>query len=450
MLRILKNQKTKFVIMRLILYNLLFPVAFILYLPFFIRKLVKRGGVKHCFGERFGLFSKERRDELRALNRPVWVHAVSVGEAVAACGFIQRWKELNPELDFVLSTTTTTGHAVAESKRPAGVPVIYCPLDFFVFVLRSLALVRPRLLVIFEVEMWPNLITLAKHMNIPVTLVNGRMSDRSALGYSRHRWFFKPLFARLDCICVQSEDDAERVKRVTGLKAPVYVCNTMKFDQVPDCDATDMSAVLDTAFGIGERLVWTAGSTHPGEEHLVLTTFQALKKRFPALKLVLVPRHHERSAAVIELLRELDLKYRCHVENPELQTTNVAPGEPADVLLVNATGVLMAFYAAADVVLVGKSLAGNTGGHNIIEPAIFAKPIVHGVNMENFRLVVRLFERDNATRVVKEDEELRHAMTELLGHEDIRRRLGQKARTVVERHRGAVDKTLKHLEALVP
>jgi 3-deoxy-D-manno-octulosonic-acid transferase len=431
--------------MRLIFYNLLFPIAFVLYLPFFVRKLIKRGGAKNGFGERFGIFSAKKRQELRALNRPVWIHAVSVGEAVAACSFIQRWKETDPELDFVLSTTTTTGHAVAEKKRPEGVTVLYCPLDFFVFVLRSLMLVRPRILVIFEVEMWPNLITLAKLLKIPVTLVNGRMSDRSARGYSRHRWFFKPLFNRLDCICVQSEDDAERIKRVAGLQAPVYVCNTMKFDQVPDCDAANVSTDLERAFGTGERRVWTAGSTHPGEEHLVITTFQALKKRFPSLKLVLVPRHHERSAEVIDVLREHNVNYRCLVDNPELETSNVPEDESADVLLVNTTGALMGFYAAADVVLVGKSLAGNAGGHNIIEPAIFGKPIVHGAHMENFRLVVRLFERDKATRIVESDTDLRRVMTELLEDENLRQRLGQKARAVVERHRGAVDKTLKQL-----
>lgn len=433
--------------MPLILYNLLLPPLFLLYLPAFIVKLIRRGGFTRNFWERFGIFSAAQRGVLAQLHRPVWIHAVSVGEVVAASGFIKRWQEIIPELSFVLSTTTTTGHAIAAKKLPPGVPLIYCPIDFPFAVRHALRRVAPSLLVIFEVEIWPNLVSMAARRGVPVALVNGRMSDRSARGYARHRWFFEPLFGRFSTICVQSTADADRVRRVCGTSVPVTVCNTMKFDQIPDADTAHKGPLLDIVFGTPEgRVVWTAGSTHPGEEALIVRTFKDLKRTFPGLRLVLAPRHHERAAEVEDVLRSSSLTYRLLSADAARQPFQ----PPVDVLLVNTTGELMAFYAHCDIAYVGKSLAGNSGGHNIIEPAIFAKPIVHGANMQNFRLVARTFRDAEATVEIPRDNDLFGAMNELCGDAAKRQLYGKRARAVVDHCRGAMDRTIEQLTPLLP
>lgn len=434
--------------MKLLAYNLIFIPAFIVYLPVFVWKLVKRGGFTHHFWERFGCFSQDQKRALAALNRPVWIHAVSVGEMVAAVTFVRRWQERNPELSFVVSTTTTTGHAIATKKLPDSVVLIYSPLDWWLPVRRTLALVRPRMLVIFEVEFWPNTILLVRRRGVPVVTANGRLSDRSAAGYIRHRWFFGSLFESFAVMCMQTEEDVHRVRNVVGEKVTAHACNTMKFDQVPDVSGNDKSAVLNDVFGSGERVVWTAGSTHPGEEALVCDIFARLQAKHPTLHLVLVPRHHERTPEVEPVLQERGLSYRLLNECTDRATGGDAA--PVDVLVVNTTGELMDFYGASDVVFVGKSLAGNEGGHNIIEPAIFGKPIIHGKAMQNFRAVAQIFRDGQGAIEVDDGQGLEDALDRLLREPSERAALGKRARDVVETWRGAIDKTIDYFEPLLP
>lgn len=430
--------------MALFLYNLILPLLFIVYLPFYMIHLFKRGGLDRFFWERLGLYTREKKDQLNRLSRPVWIHAVSVGEAVAATGFIARWKEQDPDLDFVLSTTTTTGQEIARKKLPEGVVLIYCPLDFWCTVRRVLKLINPRMLMIFEVEYWPCLITQSAKRGAPVVLANGRMSDKSAAGYAKHAWFFRPLFETFSLFCMQSEADVQRVRKVVGDAVPAFACDTMKFDQVPDVVGIDHSDLINHVFGVGEKLMWTAGSTHAGEEALIADVFKALKKDFPALKLILVPRHHERTTEVETELRQRDLSWT------RLDTGAQEPTGDVDILLVNKTGELMSFYEIADITYVGKSLAGCEGGHNIIEPAIFGKPIVHGANMQNFRLVVDVFKQAGATVEVAEDDDLLPAMRELCANPEHRRELSDKSRQVVTKSRGAMTRTLNHVKRLLP
>lgn len=429
--------------MALFLYNLILPLLFVVYLPFYLIHLCKRGGLDRFFWERLGLYTREKKDQLTRLSNPVWIHAVSVGEAVAATGFIARWKTQEPNLDFVLSTTTTTGQEIARKKLPDGVVLIYCPLDFWCTVRRVLKLINPRLLMIFEVEYWPCLITQSAKRGTPVVLANGRMSDRSAAGYAKHAWFFRPLFEKFSLFCMQSEADVQRVRQVVGDAVPAVACDTMKFDQVPDVAGTDRSALLNQVFGDGEKLIWTVGSTHANEEALIADVFKALKHDFPALKLILVPRHHERTTEVETELRKRDLSWT------RLDNGSQEPAGGVDILLVNKTGELMSFYETADITYVGKSLAGCEGGHNIIEPAIFGKPIVHGPNMQNFRLVVDVFKQAEATVEVAYDAGLLPAMRELCANPDRRRELSKKSHQVVLSSRGAMERTLDHVKKIL-
>ncbi len=434
--------------LKLVGYNLLLPIIFILYCPSFVIKLIRRGNVSRRFFERFGWYSRGQKELLRSLRQPVWVHAVSVGEVVAATTFIQRWRTRDPDLDFVLSASTTTGHATAAGKLPPEVPLIYCPLDFPWSVARVLRLLNPRLLVLFELEVWPNLVTLADRRAVPVALVNGRLSDKSARGYYRNRWFFRSLFARLSVICTQSQRDCQRFEQIVGSDVPLHVCSTMKFDQVPEqTESSFGSSDFQNLFGIDAPVLWAAASTHAGEEELVARSFQNLKKEHPELKLILVPRHHERTDEVEAVLRRNGLTYR--LRKPKGSAESSAGDEYADVLLVNTTGELQQFLAACDIVFMGKSLAGNSGGHNIIEPALLGKPVIHGPRMDNFQLVTELFRESEAAYEVERDEDLEKAVHALVESPEMRTRLGRKARAVVDENRGAVDRTIDLLQPLI-
>ena len=429
--------------MLLLFYNLLFPFLFLLYLPFYLVHLARRGGVTRAYAQRLGLFDRQTKRSLAALERPIWIHAVSVGETVAALSFIQKWRARRPDLRIVFSTTTTTGYALARKKMPEDIPLIYSPIDFWCVVRRTLRLVNPAMLVIFEVEIWPNLILETAKRGGRVALVNGRMSDKSSRSYARFGFFFRPLFQAFSAICVQTPEDEKRIRRIVGDTVPITVCNTMKFDQVPDTDNADLSGLLREIFGCDKPIVWTAGSTHAGEEELVLEAYRRLAPDFPDLRLVLVPRHHERSPDVERLLARHKLRYRLF----EPREGREEPPPPADVLLVNTTGELMNFYGASDIVFVGKSLAGNEGGHNIIEPAIFGKAILHGAAMQNFRAVAAIFRQKKAAVEIAADNELEPAVRRLLESADERNALGHRARAVVETSRGAIDCTLDRLEA---
>ncbi len=425
-----------------LLYNLFFPLLFLVYLPYYVVHLRRRGGLSREYWQRLGFFDRATASRLRTLANPVWIHAVSVGETVAAISFMRRWQERRPEDNLVFSCSTSTAYATAKQKLPPGIELIYCPIDFRWAIRRALRLIRPVVLIIFEVEIWPNLIRQAARCGAKVVLVNGRMSDRSSRGYAKWSFIFRPIFSSFSCLCVQTPEDASRIARVLGDDPRIKVCDTMKFDQVPDVNQADKTAVLDDCFGPGERVTFIAGSTHAGEEEIICDAYQKLREDFPNLRLILTPRHCERTPEIEKILRERGLTWKL------LKPTTENGAGAAEVLLVNTTGELMNFYGASDIAYVGKSLAGQTGGHNIIEPAIFGKAILHGCHMENFRTVAALFQQHQAAIELPDEAALEPALRRLLASPAERESLGRKARQVVERYRGAIDRTLDHIEEL--
>ena len=422
------------------IYSIVFPLVFLLYLPFYLVHIFKRGGVTKEYWERIGFIGADKKAKLRGLANPVWIHAVSVGETIAALTFIKEWQKRFPNDNLVFSCSTSTAYHTAETKLPKDVQLIYCPIDCYFAVRRTLKAVRPKMLVIFEVEIWPNLISCAKSFDAKVALVNGRMSDKSSQGYAKWSFIFKPLFQKFDSICVQTEEDRKRICRVMGDDPRVVVCDTMKFDQVPETKNADKTAVLDDCFGTEKRVVFVAGSTHPGEEEMVCDAYKNLKAVHPELKMILVPRHCERAEEVGKLLDDRGLTYKLSKPAGE-QKSGLA-----DVLLVNTTGELMNFYGASDIAYVGKSLAGQTGGHNIIEPAIYGKAILHGFHMENFRQVAQLFKDAQASLELQTESEFEPALKKLVEDETLRAEMGKRARGLVDRYRGAIERTLNQLE----
>ena len=420
------------------IYNLFLPLGFIFFLPELLLKYRNRGGWKSTFGERFARFGN-RRAELRKFRGAIWIHAVSVGETVVALSLIRRYLQRFPERKFILSTTTTTGQDVARSKCPENTAVIFCPIDFPWMVRKTLRLLRPSALVIFETEIWPNLISIAAKRRIPVSLVNARMSDHSAKGYRRlSKLFFDSLLKKFSLILTQSEADSERFLSVSP-SAAVQVGGNMKFDQVlPELPEKN---VLHSYFGANDgNVILLGASTHPGEEELLTECFAGLKKSFPELKLVLVPRHAERGGDISRMLEEKGFAFA-------RRSASELPEEPVDILLADTTGEMLLLMSGADIVVMGKSFAGHDEGHNLIEPALLGKPIVTGTRLRNFRYILSAMEENNAV-ICCCDGELRSTLENLVANPQLRKEFGERAANTIHRHSGAVDRTVDALEKL--
>ncbi len=422
-------------------YNLFFPLVFLFFLPGLVVKLIRRPGRKKNYPERFAIFSREKKERLKALDHPVWMHAVSVGETNLALTALQAWKKIDPERKFVLSTTTTTAQEIARQKVPDGVEVIFCPIDFLPFVRKTFRLIRPSGLVVFETEIWPNLVRTAKKLGLPTALVNARMSDHSLKGYRRFRMFFAPVLRCFDAICVQTEADRDRYRMIApDLEDRIVVGGNIKFDQrvpenfrIPD---------LTKIFPSGGSPVIIGASTHSGEEKMIVGAFRKLREQYKGALLILVPRHAERGAEIAELLKSAGMSFL-------RRSTGERFGEgPVDCLLADTTGELMGFLAASDIVIMGKTLAGNHDGQNIIEPAVLGKAIVCGRELRNFREAMEILRKADAVLTVETEEELRRALYMLSSDPELRVKLGRRAYEAITAHSGAIAKNIELLETL--
>ena len=419
------------------LYNILFPLAFVFFLPGMIFKLIRRPGYKSTFPERFAVFSARKKKRLKEFEGAVWVHSVSVGETVAALSFIRKYSASVPGQKFVISTTTTTGQELAQKNAPDNCAVIFCPLDFIFFVKRVLSLLKPSKLVILETEIWPNLILESKKSGAEVYMINARMSDKSVRGYLKFRKIIAPIISVIDKVCVQSQLDAERFMTVAP-DSRVTVTGNMKFDQV--LPESFPSADYGRYFGEGDYKIILAASTHSGEEKLAAEVFQKLRNSYPDLKLVLVPRHAERAAEVAEQLRELKLSF---VRKTQFSSGN---SEPVDCLLADTTGEMLMLMNDADIIIMGKTLAGHDEGHNLIEPALLAKPVVCGRKLSNFRVVFDILKKADALITVSDGRELLSALERLLSDPDYAEKLGSAAYRAITVHKGAIEKNIAQIK----
>ncbi|MCH2174913.1 MAG: 3-deoxy-D-manno-octulosonic acid transferase [Lentisphaeria bacterium] len=428
------------------LYLIISPIVFAIYWPFYLRKIKKRGNYELGFGERFGKIDSKKLAQIHAKGAPIWVHAVSVGETVVALSFIETWLKIKPELNFVLSSTTSTGQEIARKKAPDGVTCIYNPIDLNHWVKRFFKLLKPTKLIIFEVEIWPNMIHFCKKNNIPLYLLNGRLSDNSAKGFKKHRAFFGPLFENFTALGLQTDEDLRRIKEIAP-KANSSVLGNMKFDQLPLINASDVNEILKDTLSVNDKTkIFCAASTHAPEEAMLLNHWKELKKACPNLKFILVPRHHERGQEVASLMKQNEITGNLITDYRE-KTKTMA--ENAEVLIVNTTGELMNFMASSDYVFVGKSLAdfNQDGGHNIIEPALLGKPVIHGPEMQNFRDIVRIFDADKGAWQVNNIDELVAAITKLYLMPDEATALAKRALAIIEKHKGGIARSIEMIEA---
>jgi 3-deoxy-D-manno-octulosonic-acid transferase len=369
----------------------------------------------------------------------LWIHAVSVGETRAALPLIRGLLNRYPDRPLLVTTTTLTGSRQVREALGEQVHHVYAPYDLPGAVRRFLQGTRPRLAVIMETELWPNLLRQCAVAGIPVMIANARLSERSARGYARIRRLTASMLRDVTLIAAQAKADAERFR---ALGAPrVEVAGNLKYDLTLPDDLPKRGRQFRRD-GLGaNRPVWIAASTHAGEDEQVLDAFTTLRARWPELLLLLVPRHPERFDGVAALCRQRGFSVvRRSEERP-------CPPETA-VFLGDSMGELLLFYAAADLAFVGGSLV-PTGGHNVLEPALLGLPVLFGPHMFNFTEAgERLLEAEAAWRVA-DAAELAANLDRLLADPALRQQAGQHGRTVVERHRGALAALLGRIETLL-
>ena len=421
----------------LLFYNALFPLVLLALLPGFLLRMLRRGKYRHKFGQRFGIYSSRVRQRL-AGKQPVWIHAVSVGEVLVALKLANQLKELDPALRVVLSTTTSTGFALARGQGCEWIETIYNPLDFPPVVRRAFDAIQPRQLVLVEAEVWPNLVAQAKRRGLPVTLVNARLSPRSERRFRRARWLTGPIFRMLDTICAQEPEDTARWVSLGVDAARIRHTGSIKFDQTDTAAsrADEFRAIVEKLGVRGDAPVLLAGSTFPGEEKIVAEIFCELREEFRDLFLILVPRHVERTPEVIAELRPLDLNIALRTELGD------AHGAEADCLIVDTTGELRDWYPIASIVFIGKSLTGE-GGQNPVEAVVAGKPVLFGPHMENFAAVVRHLLAHGAATQVAGAAELKTQIERLMRDPLLRKQAAACAHKAVAMHQGATGRSAR-------
>lgn len=414
------------------LYSGALRVLLLAYLPVFLLRRLGRRGYGHAFKQRLGWLEPGLPPEPRC-----WIHAVSVGEATAAVPLVEGIRRRWPELSIVVSTVTPTGAQIV-GDRLAGVATHrYFPLDLPGSVRRALGAARPRFFIGMETELWPNFLRALSRVGIPSMVANGRISDRS---YRRYR-LVRPAMARMlrdvTVFAMQSDEDA---RRIIGLGAPperVIVTGNLKIDLQPPDSRADAIWERLLGLGAGERL-WVAGSTHRGEEAMVLDALQRLKPRFADLALLLAPRHPERVEEVERLVRERGLQ-------PVRRTSLPRERAAGAVIILDTVGELAECYRLADVVFVGGSLV-PTGGHNMLEPALRRKPVLFGPYTSNFRESAELLQAAGGAVVVKDAEGLESETGRLLASAELRMLMGEAGFAAVVSRQGAVNETLDLIE----
>ena len=375
----------------------------------------------------------------------IWIHAVSVGEALMTRALIPDLRKRYPGLRIFLSTTTMTGQQIARTRLHDLDAVFFFPFDLPIFVNRTLRLVRPRLFVMMETEIWPNLLRACRRQNVKTILVNGRISTRSYPRYRLARGFFAKVLADVDRMCMQSDESARRIIDIGADPAKVVVTGSLKFDSVdsPMAPGRGAARVLRFFRVPPSRPVFIAASTLKGEESFVLAAFAAVRRAHPSTLLVMAPRKPERFFEAETLARAEGLRV--------LRRTELAvDAEPkADVVILDTIGELTHLFQIATVVFVGGSLV-DQGGHNILEPAVYGKPVVFGPYMQNFAEIAETFVQQHAAIQIAHPSELPAVILRLIGDPVERARLGAAARALVDANRGATPRTLDAIAGLLP
>lgn len=370
-------------------------------------------------------------------KNPIWIHAVSVGEIIAAKPIIFSLRDKYPNQSILVTTTTTTGAAIAE-QLGEGIEHRYMPIDFPFAIKSFLKCCQPKIMLIMETELWPNTLTLVKKAQVPIIVLNARLSERSMNRYQKIQPFFKHICDNISLVLCQFNEDANRFKQLGLAEQKIQISGSVKFD-LPFFD-TSCYQVTELKNQLNHRPVWIAASTHEGEDEILLNAHQKILQQIPEALLILVPRHPERFLPVAMRIstKKLTLVKRSQKNNISSKT---------QVYLGDTMGEMMTLFAVADLCFMAGSLIGKkVGGHNLLEPASLGKPILMGPSFYNFEKIATQLIEEGACQICHDENEIAHCLIDLFNDRQKQHLASQAAINVVEKNRGAVVKTLSYLQ----
>ena len=421
------------------LYNLAAILIVTIIIPIFVLRATRERGFIERIKQSFGFYPQETIDKVAGKNA-IWVHAASVGEIVATSPLVREFRKVFPDSPILVSVVTTGGYEMAHRIIKDADAIIYFPLDLPFLASRVVGRIRPRVFLPVETELWPNFLKKAKQLDVPVMMVNGRISDRSVKQYKYLFGMLREMIGTVKCFAMQSSIDADYIMRLGAPRELVTVTGNTKFDQAYTSVSAEERAALIEELGLsGASRIMIAGSTHRGEEELVLAAFKAVREKDPGVRLIIAPR---------EVLRTLEVEHLCRkagftvTTRKELQKGDAARGE--DIVILDTVGELGRVYGLGDVIYIGGSLIPH-GGHNILEPAAHGKAIIVGNQMFNFKDIHALFRNRNAVVTVTNGEELTREMLRLFGDAAERARLEAETLAIINENKGASEKSARIL-----
>lgn len=411
------------------LYTFIYAIA----IPFILLRLYIRGNkapkYRQRWHERFGF-------PFFSTKNCIWIHAVSLGETIAAVPLIKKLIEAHPERQILVTSTTPTGSDKVKAAFGDSVKHCYIPYDlpwiWRLFFWRT----KPVLLVMMETELWPNLLHFCKRKKVPTVLANARLSTRSKEKYARFKSITQEMMNNITCIIAQTDYDKQNFVEIGYNPKRCIITGSLKFDLTPPGMVSEAGAILKASFG--DRPVWISASTHQGEDILMMAVHKKIQAQLPGAILISVPRHPERFQTVNDMATQKGL-------NVLTRTSGAAPTEETDVFLGDTMGEMMTYYAAADVAFVGGSLM-PIGGHNLLEPASLGIPAVTGPHVENFKIITKLLLDAKAAIKVQDVEELEKVILGLLKNKELGKKMGQNGIALIEKNRGSVDRQFRVIE----
>jgi 3-deoxy-D-manno-octulosonic-acid transferase len=423
---------------------MLYSIGFFIFSVFYLPVLIFKGKLHPDFAQRFARFDKMKERLLLSGKDRIWIQAVSVGEVALCKQLIPSVKKAFPDRDIVISTITRTGNDLAKKLFSKDVIVIYFPLDFLFIVRRAVDLIKPSLYIMVETEIWPNLLKELSRRNIRSVLINGRISNRSIGRYRLARPFLKKTLRSISAFCMQDDIDAARIKELGAESEKVSVTGNMKFDAAVSINIKDPKEVrVSLGLKEGDEL-FVAGSTHEGEESIVVEVFKKLSADFPRLRLLIAPRHVERTDRVEKTIADSGLASIRYSVLDRSQTTD----DGGRILLLDVIGHLNEAYSVATIVFIGGSLVEH-GGQNPIEPAYFGRPVMFGRYMFNFKYIAGVLLKNKAAMQVFSMEDMYEKSKLLLSDPGTRNLLARRARDVIDSNKGATDRNIKCMQRVI-
>ncbi|MFA6078304.1 MAG: 3-deoxy-D-manno-octulosonic acid transferase [Candidatus Omnitrophota bacterium] len=425
---------------------MIYDIAFLIFSVFYLPVLLFKGKMHGDFAQRFGKYDSSTSAGLDSGDATIWIEAVSVGEVSLCKGFIPMLKGAYPASAIVISTVTKAGNDLAKKMFAGSATVIYFPLDLSFVVKKALDKIRPKLYIMVETEIWPNLLKELSARGVPSIVINGRISDRSFGKYKLAAPFLRNTMERISLYCMRSQTDADRIKALGAPADRVKVTGNMKFD-IPIASSAITGGRTGLLPGISEDdALFVCGSTHKGEEEMITDIYRELLGEFKGLRLLIAPRHIDRVNEIEEVVRRSGLK--------PVRVSSLRSGEgqgkdsiTSTVLILDTIGRLNDIYSIATIVFIGGSMVPY-GGHNPIEPAVFEKPVLFGEHMFNFKDTALLFLDNEAAIQVSDRRDLLEKCKGLLMDGSKRSRLGQNAKRIVLENRGAAERNLNHIRKI--